>query len=44
MIYTHVSRRALAEVVSPLDWVASSAKELREIPVVLEQRTATKRR
>jgi site-specific recombinase XerD len=43
MIYTHVNRRILAEVVSPLDWVASSAKELREIPVVLKQPTAKRR-
>lgn len=44
MIYTHVSRRVLAEVVSPLDWLASSAKDLREIPVVLDPRPAAKRR
>jgi len=30
MIYTHVSRRALTEVVSPLDWLGSCAKELRK--------------
>jgi site-specific recombinase XerD len=44
MIYTHVSRRKLTEVVSPLDWLASSSKELREIPVSLQERPATKRR
>lgn len=43
MVYTHVSRRILAEVVSPLDWVASNAKELREIPIVLKQPPAKKR-
>lgn len=29
MTYTHVSRRALTEVVSPLDWLGTSAKEPR---------------
>lgn len=44
MIYTHVSPRKLTEVVSPLDWLASSAKDLREVPVSFEQRPASKRR
>lgn len=30
MIYTHVSQRALTEVVSPLDWLGTSAKEPRK--------------
>lgn len=30
MIYTHVSRRTLTEVVSPLDWLGTCAKEPRQ--------------
>ena len=30
MIYTHVSRRALSQVVSPLDWLEASKKEPRQ--------------
>ena len=30
MIYTHVSRRMLTEVVSPLDWLGITAKEHRK--------------
>jgi hypothetical protein len=29
MIYTHVSRRMLTEVVSPLDWLGANAKSSR---------------
>jgi site-specific recombinase XerD len=29
MIYTHVSRRALSKVVSPLDWLDTSKKDPR---------------
>lgn len=30
MIYTHVSRRTLTEVISPLDWLSTAAKEPRK--------------